>query len=47
MALLEYLCVRFDAELFAHWLTVLSPVVGCPPVTLDEAWVLASEQNLI
>ena len=46
-AILEYWRVRFDAELFAHWGTMLSLVVGRPPATLEEAWVLASEQDLI
>ena len=47
MAILECWRVRFDAELFARWGTMLSLVVGRPPVTLDEASVLASEQDLI
>jgi hypothetical protein len=47
LAILESWRVRFDAELFAHWGTMLSLVVGRPPATLEEAWALASEQDLI
>ena len=38
---------RFQAELVAHFGTMLELVVGRPPAALDDAWVLAREQELV
>ena len=38
---------RFGAELVAHFGTMLEFVVNRPPRSLDEAWALAREQELV
>ena len=38
---------RYGAELVAHWGTMLQFAVGRPPATLDAAWELALEHDLI
>ena len=38
---------RFGAELVAHMSTMLELVVERPPTTLDEAWLLAREHDLV
>lgn len=38
---------RHGAELAANWGTMLQLVVGRPPTTIEEAWAVAYETNLI
>jgi hypothetical protein len=38
---------RFGAELVANWVTMLQFVVGRPPATIEDAWQLAVEQDLV
>ncbi len=47
IALLRDWRERHDAELVAHWGTMLQLVVGRPPATLDESRPLARAQELI
>lgn len=47
ITILEYWRRRYRAELVANWLTMLEFVVTQPPRTLDAAWELAVQQDLI
>ena len=47
IAIFEYWRERYDAELIAHFGTILLFVVGRPPNNLEDAWNLAVQQRLI
>lgn len=47
IAIFDYWRKRYDAELIAHFGTILLFVVGRPPNDLEDAWNLAVQQRLI
>jgi hypothetical protein len=47
IAILAYWHERYGAELVGNWLTMLKFVVERPPLSFDEAWNLAVEQDII
>jgi hypothetical protein len=47
ISILEHWCSRYGAELVANWGTMLQFIVQRPPETLEQAWELALEQQLV
>jgi hypothetical protein len=47
ITILEFWRRRYGAELVANWGTMLQFVVARPPTTLEDAWNLALQQDLV
>jgi hypothetical protein len=47
VAVLHHWSDRFGAELVAHYGTMLQFVVDRPPTTLDDAFIVAWQQELV